>query len=142
MARLSLLCLTVLIILQGCGSTGRRPEQTQKDPTFVSYGATEKLQDPYSWDFGQVKQNQVLEHGFTLKNNTDKALNITGHNTSCGCTVSEIAKKTLEPGESAEVKVQFNSKGYKGKVQQFVYVNTDNQEDPVLKFTIEAFVVE
>jgi len=142
MARLILLCMTALLVFQGCCSLEHKSEQAQENPAFVSYAAAVKPQDPNFWDFGQVKQNLVLEHEFTLKNNTDKILNITGNNTSCGCTVSETAKKTLAPGESTQVKVQFNSKGYKGKVQQFVYVNTDNQEDPVLKFTIEAFVVE
>jgi len=142
MGRFNIFFLTVLFILQGCYSVGHKSEEIPKNPTFVSYAAVVKPQDPYFWDFGQVKQNLVLEHEFTLKNNTDKTLNITGHNTSCGCTVSETAKKILAPGESTQVKVQFNSKGYKGKVQQFVYVNTDNQENPVLKFTIEAFVLD
>jgi hypothetical protein len=142
MQRFNIFFLTVLFILQGCSSPGHKPEQAQKNPTFVSYAAAVKPQDPYFWDFGQVKQNLVLAHEFTFKNSTDKTLNITGLNTSCGCTVSETTRKTLAPGESTQVKVQFNSKGYKGKAQQFVYVNTDNQENPVLKFTIEAFVVE
>jgi GTPase len=96
--------------------------------------------DPYVWDFGQVKEGQILKHDFAIRNGLSNPLVIKKIDTSCSCTVSEVKKKTLMPGESTVIEVKFNSKGYFGPVQQFVYVNTDNTDNPVLKFTIKANV--
>lgn len=96
----------------------------------------------YLWDFGRVKEGLVLEHNFILKNYYDKTLNILNVRTSCGCTGSKVDKYKLRPGESARIKVHFKTRGYSGPVQQFVYVNTDSKDNPILKFTIKAEVVK
>lgn len=99
-----------------------------------------KPQDPYFWDFGSVEKGEILKHDFVLQNSSKTALNITGVNTSCGCTISEIGKNKLSPGENTAIKVQFDTKGYQGETQQFVYVNTDDAANPILKFTIKAYM--
>ncbi len=92
------------------------------------------------WDFGEVKEGEILEHVFKLKNDSPQALNVTNVSTSCGCTVSEIAKKTLAPDEETEIKVKFNTKGYKGKTKQFVFVMTESPDNPIMQFMIKANV--
>ncbi len=98
--------------------------------------------DDYTWDFGQVKEGAVLKHDFSLKNVTGRVLNIKDINTSCGCTTSGTKQKSLKPGESTLIEVKFNSKGYSGNVEQFVYVNTDDLDNPVVKFIIKAYVAK
>jgi hypothetical protein len=96
--------------------------------------------DPFFWDFGRVKEGRLLEHDFTFKNTGNKTINIKDVTTSCGCTVSEVKQKILRPGESTTIKVKFNSQGYSGEVSQYVYVHTDEPQEPVKKFTIKARV--
>jgi len=98
--------------------------------------------DKFSWDFGRVKEGAVLKREFILKNESGNALNIKNVTTSCGCTASEVRKNKLSPGESTSVEVRFDSKGYEGAVQQFVYVQTDSIDNPVLRFIIRAEVVK
>ncbi len=98
--------------------------------------------DPNAWDFGKAKQGEVLKHDFLFKNETKGVLNITSVNTSCGCTASQPGKKSLKPGETTKIKVSFNSHGYLGQVQQFVYVNTDNADLAVVRFTIKAQITK
>ena len=99
--------------------------------------------DPFVWDFGQVNAGQIMKHEFPLKNEGKfLPLTIKDVNTSCGCTVSDVKKKVLKPGESTVIAVSFNSTGYNGPVEQFIYVHTDNTENPVLKFSIKASVVK
>lgn len=98
--------------------------------------------DAFNWDFGQVRQGQVVAHVFTFTNQTAKPLRIEGVTTSCGCTVSSVKKKELAAGESTTLEVKFRSKGYQGKVTQFVYLNTDNATQPVFRFTITADVLQ
>ena len=101
-----------------------------------------EVADPYVWDFGQVKQGEVLKHNFILKNESQKILNIKDVNTSCGCTVSKVEKKTLLPQESTPIEVEFKTQGYSGGVKQYIYVHTDNLDKPILRFIIKAEVVK
>lgn len=94
----------------------------------------------YAWDFGSVKEGQILKHEFALKNESSKILNIKDVNSSCGCMVSQVKKKALLPGESTLVEVKFNTKGYSGPTEQFVYVHTDSLNQPILRFTVKANV--
>jgi len=104
--------------------------------------AEDRITDPNEWDFGKVKQGQTLKHDFLLKNETKGILKITGINTSCGCTATHAEKKSLNPDESTTIKVTFNPKKYLGEVKQFVYVNTDNNDIPVVRFIIKAEVLK
>ena len=107
-----------------------------------AYCAENNVTDPREWDFGQVKQGEILKHDFLLKNETADVLKINSVNTSCGCTVSQSAKKSLLPGESTTISVSFNSRGYLGETKQFVYVNTDNADLSVVRFIIKAQVAK
>ncbi|MCX5708812.1 MAG: DUF1573 domain-containing protein [Candidatus Omnitrophica bacterium] len=102
--------------------------------------AQKKALDPNTWDFGNIKKNQIVKHEFEIKNNLSRILKINDITTSCGCTASEAKKRVLAPGESTAITVQFNSKGYKGETSQFVYVTTDDPQNPVYKFTFKVFV--
>jgi hypothetical protein len=100
------------------------------------------LEDPHIWDFGQVREGSSLEHAFILKNTKDRPLTITSMNTSCGCTVSETQKKQLLPGEYTRINVKFHTQGYSGRVQQHVYVHTDDAAQSIIKFSVMAEVVK
>ncbi len=114
------------------------PAQTQFPAATPPQAAPEDAS--LSWDFGRVQAGQVVKHVFTFINTSPSLLAINAINTSCGCTVPEVKKKSLAPGESTEIEVSFNSLGYAGPVQQYVYVHTDQADNPVVKFTIKAEV--
>lgn len=103
---------------------------------------SQEANDPYSWDFGQVKEGVVLKHDFLFRNESDKTLKITDITTSCGCTVSEVKKKVIPPGEETQIKVSFKTKGYSGPTQQIVYVHTDNLDNSILRFIIKADIIK
>ncbi|MBU3958605.1 MAG: DUF1573 domain-containing protein, partial [Candidatus Omnitrophica bacterium] len=102
--------------------------------------AQSEVSDPYSWDFAQVKQGEILRHNFIFKNESKETLKIKDVNTSCGCTVSKVQEKVLSPGESTFIEVEFNTKGYSGPTQQYIYVHTDNPDNPLVRFIIKAQV--
>jgi hypothetical protein len=98
--------------------------------------------DIYSYDFGQVKEGEILKHNFVFKNKSQNPLTIKKLDTSCGCTGSRAEKMILLPQEETLIEVQLNTKGYKGKTQQYIYVETDNLDNPLTKYIIEAEVVK
>jgi len=121
--------------LQGCYSQNHEAPSPQEEAS-----RQEEAPDENAWDFGQVKQGQILKHDFILKNDSDKPLKINAINTSCGCTASKAKKSKLSSCEETSIEVKFNSKGYSGDIRQYVYVYTDSLQRPIIKFTIKADV--
>ena len=62
-----------------------------------------------SHDFGKIKQNDKTSYQFKFTNTGKSPLIIADAVASCGCTKPEWPKTTIKPGESAEIKVTFNS---------------------------------
>ncbi len=117
--------------LSGKGAQKQNPAPATKEPF-----------DPFAIDFGKVKVGTITTHSFILTNDSSKKLHIKDVNTSCGCAISEVKKKLLIPGESTSIDVKFNSKGYSGPIQQYIYVTTDSDTKPVLRFMIKAEVLK
>lgn len=111
--------------------------ETQSNPAVK-----EDIENANFWDFGKVKEGEVLRHEFTLKNDTPKVLNVQEVNTSCGCIASEIKKKSLLSGEETTIEVKFKSKGYSGLITQRVYVHTDDIDNEILEYIIKAEVIK
>ncbi len=129
------LVLTVLFMvvpLSGCFS----------EPAGKSVVPVQKtgIQEKNTWDFGPVESGKIKEHDFTIKNEGTLPLQIKDVSTSCGCTVSQVKRNMLQPGESTSLNVKFDSKGYHGPVRQFVYVDTNAPGEPVIRFVIKADV--
>lgn len=116
--------------------------QTPQDLSGVNPTEVNSPEDNLSWDFGRVKEGVIVKHSFIFKNESKNILNIKEVNTSCGCMVSKVKKKRLAQGESTAIEVSFNTKGYFGATQQYIYVHTDNLDNPVVRFIIKADVVK
>lgn len=125
----------ILLLFTSCYATDNAWQKTQEINL-------ETASDPYKWDFGRVKEGEVLLHEFTFKNNYEVKINIEDVTTSCGCTVSEVKNRSLAPGEETIISVKFNTKGYSGATKQYVYVHTDTDNRSVIRFTVEADIVK
>jgi len=83
-----------------------------------------------SHDFGTMKQGDKKEHIFNLKNEGKSELIIRNIRSSCGCTAVAPAKKVLAPGETAPVKVTFDSRGKRGRQSKSITVITNDPKTP------------
>jgi hypothetical protein len=90
-----------------------------------------------NYDFGDLKQGEVVSHEFIITNNGDDKLIIKDVRPSCGCTAAKPEKDSLKPGESVKIKVEFNTAGREGKQHKYVYVTTNDKEQP--EFRIKFF---
>ena len=90
-----------------------------------------------SHDFGDIIQGEKVQYNFMVTNTGGDKLIITNVRASCGCTAALPDKKELAPGESTNIKVEFNSLGRVGKQDKTVYVTSNDTENPEiqLKFT-------
>lgn len=75
-----------------------------------------------SFDFGTIKQGEVVQHTFNFTNTGDIPLVITDTKTSCGCTVPVWPREAIAPGETGELVVKFDSRGKKNMQNKSVRI--------------------
>lgn len=78
-----------------------------------------------SYDFGEVKEGEMVEHEFKFTNTGSSPLIIANVQASCGCTTPEYSKTPIAPGDQGMVKVVFNSAGQLGKQHKVVTVSSN-----------------
>ena len=66
-------------------------------------------------NFGDVVDGSFPSTIFKFTNTGDKNLVLQKVQSSCGCTSPSWPREPIPPGESGEVKVMFNTRGYKNK---------------------------
>ena len=62
-------------------------------------------------DFGTIKEGQVVEYTYTVKNTGDAPLIIQNAQPSCGCTAPDWTKSPIPVGGTGFVKAKFDSNG-------------------------------
>ncbi len=92
-------------------------------------------------DFGQIVEGSIVVHEFEVVNKGDSELYLIKVNSSCGCTVAKPSKEKLQPGESAKIKVTFNSKSRSGRQKKYINVFTNDKENTRYRLAIFANVV-
>ncbi len=92
-------------------------------------------------DFGQMTQGDKKDHTFQLKNDGRSELIIRNVRSSCGCTAVAPAKKVIAPGESAPIKVTFNSRGKRGRQSKSITVITNDPKTPTSRLRVSCNVV-
>lgn len=81
--------------------------------------------DKEIYDFGEITEGEVIKREITYTNTGKHPLVIEQANGSCGCTVADFPKEPLAPGESAELEVEFNSKGRVGAHTKSVIIEAN-----------------
>ncbi len=92
-------------------------------------------------DFGNIYEGTEVTHEFTVKNDGDGPLVISRVKASCGCTVPTKPEEAIEPGDTAQIKVIFNSKKRKGEQKKDISVFSNDPERPMMKLQIQANVI-
>ncbi len=84
------------------------------------------------WDIGTIDQGEKADHTFILANTGDAELFINKVRSSCGCiAVFELSKgRRVFPGKSTELKITFDSKGYKSSFKKYIYIESNDSDSP------------
>ena len=75
-------------------------------------------------NLGKINANATQIRVFKITNTSDKVVHFAASEIPCTCNKVEIAKNTLNPGETTDVKVSFDPKGYVGNVVKSIYLQT------------------
>ncbi len=116
------------------------PEQPQMRLSFATYIKTAKDNpDPNApkinfstnqYNFGTVKEGEVVSGSIKFANVGGGDLTVLDIKSSCGCAVADIVNKNIAPGETSELKFDFDTKGRTGKLTRTITVITNDPTVP------------
>ncbi len=84
--------------------------------------------DTTEYDFGTIKEGDVVEGVFNFKNTGKVDLLLTSVKASCGCTTPDWTKTPIKPGDSGEIKFVFNSARRTGKQSKSITVKSNAEK--------------
>ena len=82
------------------------------------------------WDFGKVTRGEKPTHIFVVKNGGEGDLIIGGLKESCACIEASISATLIQPGESAELKVTYDTTDYTGKDEKHLHIYSNDPQVP------------
>ncbi|MEQ9404402.1 MAG: DUF1573 domain-containing protein [Cyclobacteriaceae bacterium] len=94
------------------------------------------------FDFGQVKEGEVVETEFTLSNEGKKKLNFRKIKSNCSCVTYEIKSQNMKRGKSQVLKVLFDTSGRKGNQYKTVTIFSNDPSAPTQMVTIKGKVTK
>lgn len=90
-------------------------------------------------DFGNMKQYGDASTEFTFTNTGTEPLIISNARGSCGCTVPSWPKTPIKPGESAAIKVKYDSKRI-GPINKSVTITSNASNEPTKVIRIKGMI--
>lgn len=149
MKNILLLLLMLAMILASCQNDGSaskkqgggpnsdliRNPATANMPTDTNQLARILFEEP-EFNFGTVKEGDIVEHIFKFTNTGKVPLTILKCRSSCGCTVPEWPEEPIPPGGTGEIKAKFNTEGKSLEQKKSITVTANtypNESKVVLK---------
>lgn len=126
---------TALVAVIGCSKQEEAAPQTQPEAAAPKAVAVEDF-----FDWGSIRQGDVVEHKFQLRNTGTADLLIKKVTSSCGCVAAVASANTIPPGQTGEVSAKFDSAGRQGPSRKTVSVFTNDPTTPELKVALGGFI--
>lgn len=123
----------LFFVLMVVGLAACRSENKQITSEFIHFppssGASsdEKVPvisfDSSTVNFGTLAIGATFDHTFRFTNTGQAPLSLTQVSPSCGCTVPRSwPREPIQPGQTGEISVTFNSKGNTGAIEKSITV--------------------
>ena len=78
------------------------------------------------YDFGSIKQGDIVDHTFKFKNTGTQPLVISNVGVTCGCTVPAWTKEPVQPGKTGTISAKFSSAGKMGMQTKVLTVDSNS----------------
>jgi len=83
----------------------------------------------FTYDFGTVKKGESVKHDFTITNEGKSELIIRKKSASCGCTLAELSKTNIKPGETTVLSATLNTASKSGDVATTITLITNDPKN-------------
>ncbi|MBN1796426.1 MAG: DUF1573 domain-containing protein [Sedimentisphaerales bacterium] len=94
------------------------------------------------YDFGMIDPGTKNKGEFNFTNEGNGVLRISKIQSTCGCTVPEMKKKTYLPGESGTIVVTYTADQRSGPVSKSLYILSNDPKNPRFEFHVKAEIVK
>jgi hypothetical protein len=126
------LVATTFLISCGNGNASTKVNKENLDTAKsrdaeIKKGVASMTLDKREYDFGTVKEGEIVETIFKVTNSGTTDLVITNATGSCGCTVPVWPKAPIKPGETGDVAVKFNTSGKPNRQMKTVTLTTNTE---------------
>lgn len=92
-------------------------------------------------DFGIIEENKKVSHTFVIKNISNDVIEVDKVASSCGCIITSKKEFKLDPNQSTDINVEFNSTGTGGmKIWKTIAVCPKDDKNKQLILTVKADV--
>lgn len=112
-------------------------QSADKEQTITSENAHINFEQ-VEHDFGTIPYEGDAEYDFVFKNTGNEPLVLQNVKSTCGCTVPQWPKEPIAPGESAKIKVKYNTR-ISGSFTKGITVYS-NAENPTVQLRIKGEV--
>ena len=85
------------------------------------------LPAPTTYEFGVMARGERDSHNFKVQNLGTGPLTLKVLDTTCKCTVGEIGKDSVAPGETVDVTLEWEAKSYAREFRQSATIETNDQ---------------
>lgn len=92
------------------------------------------------YDFGMMDPLTMGSHTFEVRNEGTESLVLTGGETTCKCTLVKGSTQIIEPGQSAEITLSWNSGRIREYYQQTGFIRTNDPITPEIQLKIQGKV--
>ncbi len=112
---------------------------------YTGRGAGEIVLVTTEANFGTIPNDVPVTQTFEIRNDGTGTLQITELSTSCSCTIVEVERDRIAPGESTVLTVTFDPTTHNGATGDFmrqVFIRSNDPDTPETRFTLWVTVVE
>ena len=133
----------LVVLWVGCTGDGTTPPAASSTPAGQGRASIEQTE----YDFGTLDIGQNGEHTFVLRNTGDGVLKVWSRGTSCKCTLLSAKQGELQPGESMDIRIEWETPQPRDDYEQRGMIGTsdpDHSDIPLVirgkvRYTLGAF---
>ena len=87
------------------------------------------------YNLGRLEEGKIYARGFSIKNIGDDELKLKAVRVGCGCTTITYPKNKVRvlPNQAIEVKFTFNTEGMEGEHTKYIYIESNDPDEPIIK---------
>jgi len=118
------------------------PSLSWKSESLVEGGPKAVVEGGKVHEFGRMELNSTGKYTFVIRNVGEAPLRLTKEGTTCKCTLSELEKGEVAPGETVEVTLEWHPFKYAEVFSQMATLGSNDPENPTIELRITGSVVQ
>ncbi len=95
-----------------------------------------------TFNFGRIERGTSMKHAFKIRNVGDALLKVEVVSTTCKCTVGDLGKNEIPPGDETDVLLEWTAKTPPGPFRHGATLSTNDPTTSRIELVVEGEVVE